>query len=99
MTTLEIGKAYRDGWGTVFTIGGLTKDYPEWVWSIQGVWFRKSDGRKINYSKERGHYPMDKPTCWDLHPCTHNEMLPNPQDQRHVWKCAICGYVYGKEKP
>ena len=27
--------------------------------------------------------------------CTHNEMVEN-NDPKFVWKCAKCGYVYGK---
>ena len=26
--------------------------------------------------------------------CRHNEMVPNDDPER-VWKCALCGYVYG----
>ena len=28
--------------------------------------------------------------------CKHNEMVPN-DDPRFAWKCADCGYVYGRE--
>lgn len=27
--------------------------------------------------------------------CTHNQMVKN-SDPAYVWKCALCGYVYGK---
>lgn len=27
--------------------------------------------------------------------CTHNEMIPN-NEPGFAWKCAKCGYVYGK---
>jgi hypothetical protein len=40
----------------------------------------------INEAKSMGGA---KPTC------THNAMVPN-DDPAHVWKCADCGYVYGK---
>ena len=71
---LEIGKKYKDGWGIVQTIGGPTKVNPEWVWTIQGEWYRQSDGRKITYllvdaSKPGGarrHAPAKAATYWDL---------------------------------
>ena len=28
-------------------------------------------------------------------PCTHNAMVETG-DPGHAWKCADCGYVYGK---
>ena len=28
-------------------------------------------------------------------PCQHNEMVPNA-DPNYAWKCAACGYIYGK---
>lgn len=35
-------------------------------------------------------------TQMDMDPCTHNEMIEN-NEPGFVWKCADCGYVYGKE--
>jgi hypothetical protein len=32
--------------------------------------------------------------CADCAQCDHNEMVPTG-DPAFVWKCAICGYVYG----
>ena len=29
-------------------------------------------------------------------PCDHNECVPNDEPD-YAWKCAKCGYVYGKE--
>jgi len=29
--------------------------------------------------------------------CTHNQMVAN-DDPIYSWKCANCGYIYGKEK-
>jgi hypothetical protein len=28
--------------------------------------------------------------------CSHNEMVRNENDNEHCFKCANCGYVYGK---
>lgn len=65
-SAIEIGKTYVDGWGSSHRIAGITKDYPEWGWSIGGFWFRISDGRKITYTKDGGHHPISKPSAWDL---------------------------------
>lgn len=100
MSELVIGKKYRDGWGTVFEIGGPTRDYPLWVWSIQGTWFRKSDGRKIQYDGKRGHYPIDRPTHWDLHVCRNSDPIPSPVERgvRIVKECIVCGFENPKEE-
>ena len=75
MPKLEVGKKYTDGWGVTQTIGGVVKDHPEWVWSIQGNWYRESDGRKIAYllidrkghlDGARHHVPAERPSNWDL---------------------------------
>lgn len=71
---LVIGKKYEDGWGVVQEIGGVVRENPEWVWTIQGNWFRQSDGRKIGYvlidvdrpDGSRRHMPAAKPSNWDL---------------------------------
>lgn len=44
---LIIGHRYRNGRGGVEEVGGLTKHDGAWVWTIQGNWYRKSDGRFI----------------------------------------------------
>lgn len=71
---LEIGKTYTDGWGVSHTVGGITKVNPDWVWTIQGNWYRKSDGRRVGYvlsdptkpDGPRRHVPAAKPSNWDL---------------------------------
>lgn len=71
---IEIGKTYKDGWGAEHRVAGLVASNPEWVWTIGGFWFRKSDGRKIAYtlvdsSKPDGirrHAPASRATHWDL---------------------------------
>lgn len=74
VTGLEIGKDYRDGWGVTSTVGGVVTMHPDWVWTIQGNWYRQSDGRKISYSPvdktrpdgPRRHVPFEKASKWDL---------------------------------
>lgn len=71
---VETGKQYTDGWGMTHVIGGETSINRDWVWSVQGTWFRKSDGRYIafqliNESRPDGgrrHVPADRPSKWDL---------------------------------
>lgn len=64
---LEIGEAYKDGWGKEHTVAGIVKIHPEWVWTIGGFWFRQSDGRKISYNPKNGtHAPAERPSNWDL---------------------------------
>ena len=77
---LEIGKRYRTPRGIIEEIGGFTRKYKEWVWTIQGNWYRQSDGRYITYRKLQGdcmnaerkleemwiHEPADEPTGLDL---------------------------------
>ena len=41
---LEIGKKYREGRGNVCRLGGVTRDYPDIYWSIQGNWYGKDTG-------------------------------------------------------
>jgi len=74
MSNLEIGKKYVDGWGAEQEIGGPVKENPEWVWTIQGNWYRQADGRKIMYvlvdgtrhDGPRRHTAAAKPSSWDL---------------------------------
>jgi hypothetical protein len=71
---IEIGKAYKDGWGARHTIGGTTTVNPDWVYSLQGAWFRQSDGRFIAFALvdstkpdgSRRHVASEKATYWDL---------------------------------
>jgi hypothetical protein len=71
---IEIGKKYRDGWGAEHKIGGTTAVNSDWVYSIQGSWFRKDDGRYIGYrlidptkpDSTRRHVPSEHKTNWDL---------------------------------
>jgi len=72
---LEIGKRYRTPLGIIEEIGGFTRKYKEWVWTIQGNWYRQSDGRYITYRKLQGdskleemwiHEPVEQPSDLDL---------------------------------
>lgn len=71
---IEIGKSYTDGWGKSHQVGGLTAVNPDWVWTVQGNWYRKSDGRYISYrlidpskpDSTRRHAPSAIATNWDL---------------------------------
>lgn len=47
---LEDGKTYARVDGQLETVGGTCKDYPDWVWTIQGNWFERATGRAIRYS-------------------------------------------------
>lgn len=48
---LEDGKQYRTGRGAVLIIGGTTRHYKDWCWSIQGNWYERATGRAIGYRK------------------------------------------------
>lgn len=63
---LEIGKRYRKGNGMVEEVAGITREYPDWVWTIQGNWYRQSDGRAISYGPMSGHVPWAMATSRDL---------------------------------
>ncbi len=71
---LEIGKKYKDGWGAEQEVAGLTKVNPDWIWTIQGNWYRQSDGRCVRYrlvdaTRPNGpgrHVVSSKPSNWDL---------------------------------
>lgn len=71
---LETGKKYKDGWGAEQTVGGVTAVNPDWVWTIQGNWYRQSDGRYVGYrlidpSRPNGparHVVAEKRSNWDL---------------------------------
>lgn len=49
---LEIGKTYESRDGRIATIGGVTHEHPEWVWSVQGNWYERTTGRYIGYATE-----------------------------------------------
>ncbi len=51
------GKDYRDGRGHLVTVGGRTKEYAEWAWSIQGDWYEQATGRAITYGHKPGGGP------------------------------------------
>lgn len=75
----------------------MTRDYPEWVYSIQGVWFRKSDGRHILYDVKKGSYPCERPTNYDLHKCTHNDQIESAENFKYIPVCRVCGHDATKE--
>ncbi len=49
MIRLVDGETYVNGHGVQHTIGGPTKDYPAWVWSIQGNWYVRETGQYVGY--------------------------------------------------
>lgn len=56
---LEDGKTYLNGDGARVTIGGDTRIYPLWCWSIQGDWYVRATGERLTYGKLAGgwtHY-------------------------------------------
>lgn len=59
---LEIGKEYLNGYGESVTIGGPTRDNPEWVWSIQGNWYVKETGEFLWYVPSTGGHEV-RPTA------------------------------------
>lgn len=71
---LQDGMKYKDGFGVEHTVMGTTKNNPDWVWTVQGCWYRRSDGRRIQYlavdkSKPDGnrrHVAADRASSWDL---------------------------------
>lgn len=63
---LEVGKAYRDGRGKRQTIGGPTRDHPEWVFSISGDWFDRATGKMVMFDPKRGHHLHPLVTIYDL---------------------------------
>lgn len=71
---IQPGKWYRRGDGTAEEVGGPVPAHPGWVWTIQGNWYRASDGRYITCWKASADHeplkieqkPMDEPTWRDL---------------------------------
>ena len=71
---LVIGEKYKDGWGVESTVGGIVKNHPEWVWTVQGNWYRQFDGRWVAYlpidksrpDGMRRHVAAEKASNWDL---------------------------------
>lgn len=68
MKNLEIGKTYRKSNGSEEMVAGFTREYPEWVWTTQGNWYRQNDGRYITVNKDGKTTPMKIPTYRDLIP-------------------------------
>lgn len=68
---LEKGKRYRDDRGGETEIGGVCRDYPDWMWGINGNWYDRVTGRMIGYRKVPGtkddweHY-VQEPSSYDL---------------------------------
>ena len=40
---------YRDGRGAEIVIMGPTREYPQWVWSLQGDWYTRDGGLRLGY--------------------------------------------------
>jgi len=67
MVVLEDSKTYRSGTGQAITIGGTTKNHPEYTWSIQGDWYERSSGKLVHFSKGRGcHFVSETSGMRDL---------------------------------
>lgn len=51
--TIELvdGKTYVSERGLRATIGGTTKYFPDWVWSIQGDWYVRATGERLAYGQ------------------------------------------------
>lgn len=47
---------YKNGRGDNVTIIGPTKDYPEYVYSLQGNWYERSTGRFLFYDYKKNTY-------------------------------------------
>lgn len=61
----------RDGRGQLRDVMGACREHADWVWTSQGDWYRRSDGRVIVYvqSPETGawaHAPAPAPSVRDL---------------------------------
>ena len=48
---LQDGVTYLDGWGSPRTIGPASKPGHPIAWSLQGVWYRRRDGRVYRYMR------------------------------------------------
>jgi hypothetical protein len=53
---LQDNTVYIDGFDKKHKIMGRTLDHPEWVWSLGGFWFERSTGRRVSFTKKRGHF-------------------------------------------
>lgn len=62
---LKDGKTYRSERGSVETVGGTTKHYPAWVWTIQGNWYERATGRAIGYHQTAPRSPENPDGIWD----------------------------------
>ena len=63
---IEVGKIYKDGWGSEFTIQGIVPANPEWVWSLQGFWFEAATGCRLTYFRDTGHAVLPAPSMFQL---------------------------------
>ena len=61
---LEDGKTYKRVDGSKHTVGGATKDHPEFVYTIQGDWYERSTGRYITYRRTTGEYAPISSEHW-----------------------------------
>jgi hypothetical protein len=59
--SLEEGRTYMSGFGRRCTIMGPVKNHPDWVWSLNGFWYRRSDGRQITTTRAAGGIPAPCP--------------------------------------
>lgn len=62
---IEDGKKYRTGRGAVITIGGTTRYYKDWCWSIQGDWYERATGRRIGYRQTDRIIPGTQDHEWE----------------------------------
>jgi hypothetical protein len=60
---LEEGRTYMTGFGSRRTIMGAVKGQPDWVYSLDGFWYRRSDGRHITTSLTAGVIPLPCPNA------------------------------------
>lgn len=77
--TLEDGKTYLRGDGSKETVGGTTKDHPEFVWTIQGNWYSRETGQYVSQNTQTG--------TWQKMP--HGNWR-NLTAQRPVLKFTVC---------
>lgn len=70
MIKLEDGKTYARANGVEETVGGTTRDHPEWVWTIQGNWFVRATGQAIAYrctGRDKNGHDMYESVVSDHH--------------------------------
>ncbi len=76
---LEDGKSYLRGDGSTETVGGATKDHPEFVWTIHGNWYVRETGRYIYWNNETGAWQVMPEGNWRN--LTALSDRPAPKDQ------------------